>query len=188
MVKEGIDIDYDKLIAHVEQCKPFIINGAALNNLDLDFKQVDIDAFLVDKHEDLDGTNWEFSLQTTMYSKTDSIRGRDVYSVRWHFKDIWGNCAHFNFANSETSGALSLEPVYYDVDDGIAARIIFSIITNHPRLYFDIENGNQIKYGEPIFVFDEPDQISILSVEMKGHQTIDKIPSKQVYDEMKTLC
>lgn len=146
-------MDYSEIRDGIEQCKKYIKNWEAIDELNLDFTQIDIDGFFVDKRENADETGWEYSLLTTMYTMPDD-NGRDVYAVRWRFKDVWGNLAKFIFSSWGTSGALKLE--YFN------NRVSFFIVPNHRSNYFvhNQETGKMEKiygYGSPIFSFDEVD-------------------------------
>lgn len=136
----------------INRCKHLIRNWDAIEGLNLDFAEVEIDGLLVDKREDDKDEGLEISLLTTIYTIT-TIDERDVYSVRWRFKDLWGNLAFFQLNGHRTVGNLCLKSIDYD-DFAIVG---FSIID-----YYD----------KTIFKFDEPDEISIVSVMWKAHQTI----------------
>ena len=103
-----VEMDLIEIQSRIDQCKPFIKNWEAIDGLDLDFTKVDIEALLVDKHADNDGKNWKYILNTTMYSRAKDFGGREVYSVRWGFRDISGNGAFCHISAPETSGTLYL--------------------------------------------------------------------------------
>ena len=146
-------MDIIEIQSRIDQCKPFIKNWEAIEELDLDFTKVDIEALLVDKHEDDNGANWKYSLITTMYSRLKDFGGRDAYSVHWGFKDLWGNLPNFIFYGPGTCGSLCLELQDY----GEFARVDFSILQNKKWTSHGFEDF--------IFIFYEPDEISIESVE-----------------------
>ena len=142
----------------IDQCKPFIKNWAAMEGIDFDFQDVRIDGLLVDKHPDERDEKWEISLLTTIPTQTDD-KGRDEYAVRWRFRDLWGNLAFFSLEGYQFTGALRLR--YIDYDD-------FAIIG------FAIMKGGDV----PIFKFDQPDEISIVSVEKTRHLFLPELYSE----------
>ena len=168
-------MDYSEKCDGIEECKKHIKNWKAINELNLDFTQIDIDGFLVDKRENAEETGWEYSLLTTMYTMAND-NGRDIFAIRWRFKDVWGNLAKFIFSSWGTSGALKLE--YFN------NKVSFLIVPNYRSNYVvhNQETGKMEEiygYGSPIFSFDEVDEITILSVELRGHQSLLEIPSKR---------
>ncbi len=151
-------MDKHDVIARIEQCKSLIKNWEAMESIDFDSQEEQIEGLLVDKHADEQDEKWEISLLTTMHTRTDA-NGRDEYSVHWRFKDLWGNLAFFSFQGYELSGSLWLSYIDY----GEFAIVGFSIIKSD---------------GTPIFKFDEPDEVSIVSVEKTTHLTL-----KDIYPE-----
>ena len=147
---ESVDI-YEQM----EQCKHLIKNWEVMQGVDFDFLKVQIDAFSIDKQPDKNDEKWEISLLTTIHTQTTLI-GRDVYSVKWGFKDLWGNLAFCSLQGHIFTGALCLK--YIDYDD--FALVGFSIIRED---------------GSPIIKFDQPDEVSILSVEKKAFQSLQEI-------------
>ena len=116
---------------------------------------VKIDGLVIDRHADKRDEKWEISLFTTMHTITNKD-GWDVYSVRWRFKDLWGNLAFFSFQGYKLIGSLCL--TFIDYDD--FAIVGYSIIKPD---------------GTPIFKFDEPDEVSIVSIEKTAHLTLKEI-------------
>ena len=167
-------MNYTEIINQVKQCIPLIKNWEAIENLNLDFSRVDIEGFMVDKHEDKNGRSWEYSLLTTMYSQANSDE-RDVYLVHWHFKDLWGNRAFFTLEGPLYTGSLHLEPVFYDDNEG---RVVFSILSNHvENVMKEDESGHcefVTEYDTPLFYFNEPDEVTIISAEWKGRRIVDE--------------
>ena len=151
-------IDREDILARIARCKPLIKNWEVLEGIDFDFWDIRIDGLVIDKHADEQDEKWEISLFTTMYTVTND-EGRDVYSVRWRFRDLWGNLAFFSFQGYELVGSLYLS--YIDYDD--FAIVGFSIVKPD---------------GSSIFKFNEPDEISVVSVEKTAHQTL-----KDIYPE-----
>lgn len=148
-------IESKEIIARIEQCKTLIKNWSALEGIGFDFQDVQIDGLLVDKHADEKDEKWEISLLTTMHTRTDA-NGRDVYSVRWRFRDLWGNLAFFSLNGYQLSGELSL----HFIDYGEFAVVGFSIVRPD---------------GSPIFKFNEPDEVSIVSVQWIKHLTQEEL-------------
>ena len=140
--------------AQFKRCASLIKNWKAMEGVDWDFQNVQIDGLLVDKQPDENNEKWEISLLTTMYSQiTDD--GRYKYAVRWGFRDLWGNLAFFSLKGYALIGELFLN--YIDYDD--FAIVGFSVVND----------------GSPIFKFNEPDEITILSVDKIAHQTLMEI-------------
>lgn len=148
-------IDPKDIVDRIEQCKPLIKNWKMMEGIDLDFQYVRIDGLQVDRHADAKYEKWAISLLTTMRTHTGED-GRDVYAVRWQFKDLWGNLAFFSFQGFKLEGSLLL--TYIDYDD--FAVVGFSIVQPD---------------GTPIFTFNEPDEVSIYSIEFKEHQSLSDI-------------
>ena len=145
-------IDSEDINRRIDCCKPFIKNWGAMEGIDFDFQDVRVDGLLVDKHPDERDEKWEISLLTTIPTHLGDT-GKDEYTVRWRFRDLWGNLAFFTLEGYQFTGALCLR--YIDYDD--FAIIGFAIV----------------KDGEvPIFKFDQPDEISIVSVEKTRHLTL----------------
>ena len=142
-------------IAHIERCKSIIKNWAVIEGINFDFQDVQIDGLLMEKQADKKGEKWVFSLLTTMHTITNKD-GRDDYSVRWRFSDLWGNLSLFTLQGPETSGSLQL--IYVDYDD--FATIIFRVISSGQRI---------------IFEFSEPDETSVDSVQFCRHQTLSEL-------------
>ena len=141
----------EDIITRINRCKRLIRNWEVLDGIDLDFTDVRIDGLLVDRQPDDDGEKWEISLLTTVNTRTGKD-GRDVYRVRWGFKDLWGNLAFFSLQGHILTGSLSL--TYIDYDD--FAIVGFSIVRTD---------------GTPVFRFNEPDEISVVSARKVSHQT-----------------
>jgi len=139
----------------IDRCKSLIKNWDKLENIDFNFGEVQIDAFFVDSQPNEMYEKWEVSLVTTIPTQTDSD-GRDIYSVRWGFKDLWGNLAFCSLQGHYFTGELHLR--YIDYDD--FAIVGFSVLRED---------------GTHIFKFDQPDEVSVLSVEKKGHQTLQEV-------------
>ena len=112
-------MNYTEIINQVKQCIPLIKNWEAIENLNLDFSRVDIEGFMVDKHEDKNGRSWEYSLLTTMYSQANS----DESVMK---EDESGQC---------------------------------EFVT---------------EYDTPLFYFNEPDEVTIISAEWKGRRIVDE--------------
>ena len=148
-------MNYNDLIARIKQCMPLIKNWEVMEGIDFDYQDVQIDGLLVDKQPDEKYEKWEISLLTTMHTRFGKD-GWDVYSVHWRFRDLWGNDAFFSLRGYRLTGALSLH--YIDYDD--FAVVGFSIIQPD---------------GSPIFKFDEPDEVSIVSVKQTRHLTLEDI-------------
>lgn len=139
-----------------------IKNWKAMEGIDFDFQEVRIDGLLVDRHADERNEKWEISLLTTMYTRTQND-GRDMYSVHWRFKDLWGNLPFFVFNGPITTGSLHLSRVDYDD----FAVIVFKIISAKHHM---------------IFEFSEPDETAIESVKFCGHQTLAELCPKDYPD------
>ena len=166
--------DINEIYNHIERCKPFIVNCELIEGLDLNYTRVDIDRFQIDKREDRNLYNWEYSLYTTMYTKTDK-NGRDVYSVRWQFKDGFEHVANFTMTGYGTSGSLLIDR--FSVGDTFG--IFFCILPNYRTRFLKIDETSGAmtqswEYDDPFFKFDNLDLITILSVEWKGHQTFEE--------------
>ncbi len=142
-------------IFEIDQCKPLIKNWEAMEGIGFDFKDIQIDGLLVDKQADERDEKWEISLLTTLHTRTDA-NGRDVYSVQWRFRDLWGNLAFFSLQGYQLTGELSL----HYIDYGEFAVVGFSIVRPD---------------GSPIFKFNEPDEVSIVSVQWIKHQTQEEL-------------
>ena len=151
-------IESKEVLARIAKCKPLIKNWGVVDGIDFDYLDIQIDGLLVDKQADMRDEKWEISLLTTMHTVTNK-NGRDEYSVRWRFKDLWGNLAFFSFQGYKLIGSLWLSYIDY----GEFAIVGFSIIKSD---------------GTPIFKFNEPDEVSIVSVEKKAHLTL-----KDIYPE-----
>lgn len=166
-------MECEEIYQRLEQCKTLIKNWEIMEGIDFDLSNVEIDGLLVDKKEDSDGNNWEYSLLTTMYTRK-SDTGRDVYAVRWRFKDLWGNPAVFSYTGPGRGGTLLLNYIDY----GIFALVGFSIVTNDAAMLcliqdFFIEDASiETDSQEPIFKFYKSDEISIVSVEKKAHLSL----------------
>lgn len=145
------------ITVRIEQCKPLIKNWEAMEGIDFDYWNVRIDGLLVDKQADERDEKWEISLLTTMQTRINKD-GRDEYSVRWRFRDLWGNLAFFFLRGYQLTGALSLKYIDY----GEFAVVRFSIVK---------------RGGAPIFKFNEPDEVSVESVKHKRHLTLEEIYS-----------
>ena len=98
------------------------------------------------------------TLETTMYTESGDD-GRDVYKVLLRLRDLWGNLPFFTFKGPKTTGALIMN--LNDYDDFQVAGL--SVVAEN---------------GDPVFEFLEPDELSIVSVEKVGHQSL-----AQVYPE-----
>ena len=163
-------MDQNEIDRGIELSKVFIKNWDAIADLNLDYAHIDIEGFNVDKHEDGDGRSWVYSLLTTMYSKVHN-NGREVYSVRWQFKDIWGNRAYFTLEGPLYPGKLHMEPVYYTDDEG---RVVFSILSNHVENVMKKDESGHFEYlkeyDTTLFRFNEADETAIVSVEWKRRQ------------------
>lgn len=151
-------MEREEITKRIEQCKPLIKNWEMLDGFDLDFQDIQIDGLLVDRHADENDEKWVISLLTAIRSRVSS-KGQDVYSVRWRFRDLWGNLAFFSFQGYKLIGSLWLSYIDY----GEFAIVGFSIVKSD---------------GTPIFKFDEPDEVSIVSVEKTAHLTL-----KEIYPE-----
>ena len=169
-----IMMDTNEIYQRVNQCKPLIKNWALMEGIDFDFTLLEIDGLLVDKKEDWRGEGWEYSLLTTIYTKMND-RGRDVYAVRWRFKDLWGNRAFFTYEGPEIGGSLKLS--YIDYDDFALAG--FSIVSNKNSEVLKYDENDEVSWETeadvPIFKFEQPDEVSIASVEKTAHQTLQDI-------------
>lgn len=151
------------IIDRIEQCKPLIKNWEAMEGIDFDYQDVQIDGLLVDKQADERDEKWEISLLTTMHTHTND-NGQDVYSVRWRFRDLWGNLAFFSLQGYQLIGELSL----HYIDYGEFAVVGFSIVQCD---------------GTPIFKFNEPDEASVVSVQLKKHLTLEELYAEDIIDE-----
>lgn len=148
----------DELLKRVEDARPFIRNWHLMEGVDFDYYAVDVDSLSVDRHEDDKGAGWVLTLETTMYTEAGDD-GRDVYKVLWRLRDLWGNLPSFTFKGPNTSGALKMN--FNDYED------------------FQITGLSVVAAdGGTVFEFLEPDELSIISVEKVGHQTL-----AQVYPE-----
>jgi hypothetical protein len=116
-------IDSKDIIARIKLCKPLIKNWKKMEGVDFDFQNVRIDGLQVDRHADARDEKWEISLLTTICTHIRDD-GRDIYAVRWQFKDLWGNLAFFSFQGFRLEGSLFL--TYIDYDD--FAVVGFSIV------------------------------------------------------------
>ena len=152
----------EDILTGIKQCKHLIKNWEALEDIDFDFQDVRIDGLLVDRHADESNENWEISLLTTMFTRTQND-GRDVYSVRWRFKDLWGNLPFFVFNGPETTGFLHLCRIDYDD----FAVMVFRITSTKHHIIFD---------------FSEPDETAVESVKFSGHQTLAELFPKDYPD------
>ena len=153
----------EDILTGFEQCKPLIKNWKEMVGIDFDFQEVQIDGLLIDRHADERNEKWEISLLTTMHTRF-SNNGWNVYSVRWRFRDLWGNLAFFSLKGYQLSGKLSL----HYIDYGEFAVVGFSIVRPD---------------GTPIFKFNEPDEVSVVSVEFTKHQTPKEIYPEDYFEE-----
>lgn len=151
------------IIDRIEQCKPLIKNWVAMEGIDFDYQDVQIDGLLVDKQADERDEKWEISLLTTMHTHTND-NGQDVYSVRWRFRDLWGNLAFFSLQGYQLIGELSL----HYIDYGEFAVVGFSIVQCD---------------GTPIFKFNEPDEVSVVSIKYTKHQDVRDIYPHEMMNE-----
>lgn len=151
----------------IEQNKSSIINWEVLDRLDLDFTQVEIEALLVDKYQDDKGSKWGYSLITTIYSKADSQGSRDVYSVRWGFREDSINEPYVLYESRKTtSGAIFLD--YQEVYEDFT-RLDFEIIQQNTEVNGSTDELDVVYEDEhPIFIIFDPYEISVRSVEWKG--------------------
>lgn len=151
----------------IEQNKSSIINWEVLDRLDLDFTQVEIEALLVDKYQDDKGSKWGYSLITTIYSKADSQGSRDVYSVRWGFREDSTNEPYVLYESRKTtSGAIFLD--YQEVYEDFT-RLDFEIIPQNTEVNGSTDELDVVYEEEhPIFIIFDPYEISVRSVEWKG--------------------
>jgi hypothetical protein len=156
-------MDKHDILARIEQCQSLIKNWEAMKGVDFDYQDVQIDGLLVDKQADERDEKWEISLLTTMLTRL-SDGGRDVYSVRWRFRDLWGNLAFFSLQGYQLRGALSL----HYIDYGEFAVVGFAIVQPD---------------GTPIFKFNEPDEVSVVSVELTKHRTLKEIFPEDFFEE-----
>lgn len=143
------------ILDRIEQCKSLIKNWEVMEGIDFDFQDVRIDGLQVDRHADEKDEKWEISLLTTMHTHTND-NGQDVYSVHWRFRDLWGNLAFFSLQGYQLIGELSL----HYIDYGEFAVVGFSIVQ------YD---------GNPIFKFNEPDEVSVVSLKQIRHHTLEEI-------------
>jgi hypothetical protein len=148
----------EDILQRINQCKPLIKNWEAMEGIDFNYRDVRIDGLLVDRQADERNEKWEISLLTTMTTHING-EGRDAYTVRWRFKDLWGNLAFFSFRGYKLRGSLFLTYIDY----GDFAIVGFSIVQSD---------------GTPIFKFNEPDEVSVISVDKLSHQTL-----KDLYPE-----
>lgn len=155
----------------IEQNKSSIINWEVLDRLDLDFTQVEIEALLVDKYQDDKGSKWGYSLITTIYSKADSQGERDIYSVRWSFREDSANDPYVCYESRKTiSGAIYLD--YQEIYEDFT-RLDFEIIPQNTEVDESTDELDVVYEDEhPIFIIFDPYEISVRSVEWKGHQDI----------------
>ena len=137
-------MEYTEVLARIGKCAPLIKNWEAMAGIDFDYQDIRVDGVLVDRHPDLHKEGWEISLLTTMHTRSGDA-GKQVCSVRWQFRDRWGNLASFSFKGHELTGSLRL--TYIDYDD--FAIVGFAILDPD---------------GSPVFAFPEPDEIAIHSV------------------------
>lgn len=156
-------VNSPKKLFEVDQCKPLIKNWEAMEGIDFDFKDVQIDGLLVDKQADERDEKWEISLLTTLHTHFCN-NGWDVYTVRWQFRDLWGNLAFFSLKGYQLKGALSL----HYIDYGEFAVVGFSIVKPD---------------GAHIFKFNEPDEVSVVSVELIKHQSLEDIYPEDYIEE-----
>ena len=162
-------MDQNEIDRGIELSKVFIKNWDAIAGLNLDFTHIDIEGLVVDKREDENGRSWAYSLLTTMYSKIHN-NGRDVYSVQWQFKDLWGNLAFFTLEGPLYSCTLHLEPAYYPDNEG---RVIFFFLSNDVVHVMKKDESGHFDYlseYDTLFRFDEADETAIVSVKWKMHQ------------------
>lgn len=143
------------ILDRIEQCKSLIKNWEVMEGIDFDFQDVRIDGLLVDRHADEKDEKWVISLLTTMHTHTND-NGQDVYFVRWRFRDLWGNLAFFSLQGYQLIGELSL----HYIDYGEFAVVGFSIVQCD---------------GTPIFKFNEPDEVAIVSVNKTSHLSLNDI-------------
>ena len=141
----------EDIIARINRCKSLIKNWKAMECIDFDYQNIQVDGLYVDKQADMKGEKWVISLITTMYTIINKD-GRDEYSVRWRFNDLWGNLPFFNFKGPDTNGSLQLTYVDY----GDFAVIIFRILSSNQRIVFE---------------FSEPDETMVASVQFRRHLT-----------------
>ena len=153
----------------IEQNKSSIINWKVLDRLNLDFTQVEIEALLVDKYQDDKGSKWGYSLITTIFSKPDNQRSRDIYSVRWSFRGDSTNDPYVCYESRKTiSGAIFLD--YQEVYDDFT-RLDFEIIPQSTEVEESTDELDVVYEDEhPIFIIFDPYEIFVKSVEWKGRQ------------------
>ena len=156
-------MNYNDIIARIEQCKPLIKNWVVMEGIDFDYLNVQIDGILIDKQPNEKYEKWEISLLTTMHTRFGTD-GWDVYSVQWRFRDLWGNDAFFSLRGYQLTGTLSLD--YIDYDD--FAVVGFSIVQPD---------------GSSIFKFDEPDEVSVVSIKYTKHQDVRDIYQHEMMNE-----
>ena len=153
----------------IEQNKSSIINWEVLDRLDLDFTQVEIEALLVDKYQDDKGSKWGYSLITTIYSKPNSEGLKEVYSVRWSFREDAAHLPYVSYDSYERiTGAILLESE--DIE-GFTSRYFYIIA---PKME-DNKAKDELDGGYDyytIFSINDPYEISVRSVEWKGYQII----------------
>ena len=153
----------------IEQNKSSIINWKVLDRLDLDFTQVEIEALLVDKYNDDMGSERGYSLITTINSKPDSQGKRDIYSIRWSFREDSANVPYVCYESwKTTSGAIFLD--YQEVYEDFT-MLDFEIIPQSTEVDESTDELDVVYEDEhPIFIIFHPNEISVRSVEWKGHQ------------------
>ncbi len=151
----------------IEQNKSSIINWEVLDRLDLDYTQVEIEALLVDKYQDDKGSKWGYSLITTIYSKAGSQGSRDVYSVRWGFREDSTNEPYVLYESRKTtSGAIYLD--YQEVYEDFS-RLDFEIIPQNTEVDESKDELDVVYEDEhPVLIIFNPYEISVRSVEWKG--------------------
>lgn len=145
----------EDILVRIDQCKPLIKNWEAMEGIDFDYQNVQIDGLLVDKQADSKGEKWVLSLMTTMHTIINND-GRDDYSVCWRFEDLWGNLPFFLFKGPDTTGSLQL--TYVDYDE--FAVVIFRLLSSDQGVVFE---------------FSEPDQVIVDSVQFRRHQTYSEL-------------
>ena len=123
------------------RCKKLIQNWQLIEDNNLDLSNVVIDSLSVEDHGCADGSGWEISLETTIGTQITND-GRDIYWVKWLFRDVFGYPPSFMFNGRELSGKLSLFYVEHDV---------------LPHVIFRIEGSGK----KVIFEFTEPDTIIV---------------------------
>ncbi len=159
---EDVELEYDdlriyedKLLKRLEDAKPYIKNWHLMEGIDFDYYDVAVDLLSVDRRGDEQGTGWVLTLGTTMYTEAGDD-GRDVYKVVWRLRDLWGNLHFFSFKGPKTTGALIMNLSDYDDFQVVGLSIVADD-------------------DDPVFEFLEPDELSIVSVEKVGHQTLAQV-------------